>query len=405
MDRKLITRRKAIKGIGAASITGTLLSSVGTTSAQSDEYVPRQTARQIAKNAVKQISKDSEFDDWQPEEVRAPQLYYGKVQSENSIEYVPRAWVFAIENRGDDVGYITIDADQLVTPVLAFGRSKAPHKRVDRASQVAKANGVSIHDRFLYQGGVQFGIETTDRRMIDLRGDGILPLPAVSNADNLKPTHDPTEQGNKQTKEDQFTLQGDDLNAPDWEGGTDDSISNVPNWKSYDDGGASTTSYGSGDDTWDEWDGCSPIAGSMAIGYHEGIDEWDDADEREALIDRLHDDMGTDSDGISDFNDIDNGISNYAEGTYSYNGNNNHWLIKGNIEDAVANNNPPMLNMTNGPYSKDSEWINGHSVTVVGYRNGSGYFYHKVHNGYNTAPDRVSNGNWTDAFVTRITKQ
>ncbi|WP_049924383.1 C39 family peptidase [Halopiger djelfimassiliensis] len=404
MDRKFITRRNAVKRIGAASITGTFLASIGTVSAQETEYVTEKRARWIAKNAIKQLNPRSEFDDWQPQGVTSPQLYYGKVQRGSSIEYEPRAWIFAIENRGDDVGYITIDADQLVTPVLAYGRSKAPHKRVGRAKKVGSANDVTVTDRYLYHGGVQFGVETTDQRMIDLRKGKILPLPAVNSTDVLKPTHNPNGRDADRTKEREITPQGSGDGPPDWSGGTDDSISGVPNWKSYDDGGASSTEYGSGDDAWDEWDGCSPIAGSMAIGYHEGIDEWDDADEREALIDRLHDDMKTDSDGITDFNDIDNGISNYAEGTYSYNGNNNHWLIKGNIEDAVANNNPPMLNMTNGPYSKDKQWLNGHSVTVVGYRKGSGYFYHKVHNGYNTSPDRISNGNWTDAFVTRITK-
>lgn len=399
MSRKFISRRRILEMIGSVSITGTLLSSGGAVSAQSDEYVTRKTARRIAKNAVEQLGTQSEFDDWRPQGVRAPQLYYGKVRSGDSIEYVPRAWVFALENRGDDVGYITIDAGQLAMPVLTYGRSKAPHKRVERARQVGNANGVSIHDRFLYQGGVQFGVETTDRRMIDLRGERIVPIHAVSDADQLKPTHNT----NEPTTEDEATVQG---SAPDWSGSTDDSISGVPNWTEYDYGGASSTDFGSGDDAWDDWDGCSPVAGSMAIGYHEGIDEWNDADEREALIDRLHVDMNTDSEGGTWPTDIDNGISNYAEGTYSYNGNNNHWLIKGNIEDAVANNNPPMLNMMNGPYTKNNDsWKDGHSVTAVGYRKGSDYFYHKVHNGYNTAPDRVSNGNWTDAFVTRITKQ
>lgn len=139
----------------------------------------------------------------------------------------------------------------------------------------------------------------------------------------------------------------------------------------------------------------------MAIGYHEGISEYD-ANEREALIDRLHDDMDTSYDGTTQEWNSATGIDNYAEGSNSYNGNNNQFNIKGNIEDAVAANEPPVLNMVNGPYTKDKEWVNGHSVCVVGYRNGSNGFYHKVHQGYNQAPDRVVNGNWTHAWVTRI---
>lgn len=400
MDGKSITRRDALRGIGAAGIAGTLLSSVGSVSAQDDGYVSRKTARTIAKNAVRQLGDRAEFDDWRAQGVKLPQLYYAKVQTENSVEYVPRAWVFAIENRGDDVGYVTIDADQLETPVLAYGRSKAPHKRVEGAKNVAKAQGASVHGRFLYHGGVEFGVETTDGRMVDLRGGRVKQLPAVANADHLKPTVDPSEDGDG---DDDLSTQKEKENAPDWEGSTDDQIYGVPNWTSSDDGGSSYTSYGTGDDSWDKWDGCSPIAGSMAIGFHEGISKYD-YEEREALIDRLHVDMGTNDGGTSDWYDIDNGISNYSEGTYSYNGNNNHFNIKGNIEDAVAVHEPPLLNMANGPYTQDSSWLNGHSVTVVGYRNGSNYFYHKVHNGYDTPPDRVSNGNWSDAVVTRISK-
>lgn len=395
MDGKSISRRNALKKIGAAGVAGTLLSSIGTVSAQSDEYVSKKTARTIARNAAEQLRTESEFDDWRAQGVRSPQLYYAKVQTGRSVEYVPRAWVFAIEDRGDDVGHITIDAEQLEIPVLAYGRGTAPHKHLESARGVARARGASVHNRFLYHGGVEYGVETTDRRMVDLRGNRLKARPAVENVESLKPTHN---------RDGELSSQGEKLNAPDWSGSTDDSISGVPNWTESDDGGASSTDYGSGADTWGEWDGCTPIAASMVIGFHEGISEYQ-TDAREALIDRLHDDMNTDSGGVTDWWNIDNGISNYAEGNHSYNGNNNHFNIKGNVNDAVANDNPPLLNMVNGPYTKDKQWVNGHSVVVVGYRNGSGYYYHKVHNGYNTPPDRVSNGNWSDACITRITKQ
>jgi hypothetical protein len=76
----------------------------------------------------------------------------------------------------------------------------------------------------------------------------------------------------------------------------------------------------------------------------------------------------------------------------------------------VGNDNPYVLNMTNGPYSKDAAWINGHSVTAVGYRTMScgafcNYTHYKVHNGYNESPDRVAGGNWTNAMVTRIKRK
>lgn len=403
MDKPSITRRDALRGIGGAGVAGTLLSAIGGVSAQDDEYVSKKTARTIAKNAVRYLGARSEFKEWRTQGVKVPQLYYTKVRDGNSVEYVPRAWVFAIEDRGDDVGYITIDADQIDTPVLAYGKSKAPHKRIEGAKKVAKGHGASVNNRFLYHSGVEFGIETTDRKMVDLRGGKIKKLPAVANANNLKPTVNVNGKDTQSDQDDGVTTQKEKDNAPDWDGDTDESISNVPNWTEHDDGGASSTDYGTGADSWDSWDGCIPIAGSMAIGYHEDISEYDD-EEREALIDRLHDDMNTDNGGSTTWLDVDNGISNYDEGDHSYNGNNNRFNIKGNIKDAVAANEPPILNMTDGPYTQDDEYFNGHSVTVVGYRSGSDYFYHKVHNGYGEAPDRVSNGNWTDVSVTRISK-
>ncbi|WP_247730514.1 C39 family peptidase [Halovivax limisalsi] len=396
------SRRGVLKRIGAMGIGGLALASSGSATAATDERVTKDTAGRVARETVAQLATWDEYDDWAPSGVTDGQLYFGKVETDGVVEYVPRAWVFAIEDRGRDVGYITIDADQLVSPVLAFGRSTAPHRRLDRAAQVSSRHGLAVRDRFLYHGGVQFGVETTDRRMVDLRGERVVPAPAVEHADLLKPTFRPDADGSPKRVASSKTVFTD---PPDWEGGTDDEISDVPNWTDYDDGGADDTDYGSGDDEWDEWDGCSPIAGSMAIGYHEGIDEWE-YDEIDALIDRLHDDMNTDSSGYSEFHDIDNGISNYAEGSNSYNGNNNHFMIRGNIKDAVSNNNPPMLNMINGPYTKkDKGWVNGHSVTVVGYKDAGWLpsdFYHKVHNGYDEPADKIQNGNWSDSFVTRI---
>lgn len=404
MSEKFINRRDVIKSVGAATATGIGLSSVGSVSARGTEQVTKKTARTVAKNAVDYIGDRSEFDDWRAQGVKQPQLYYGKVESGSSVEYVPRAWVFAVENGGDDVGYVAIDAQQLDVPVLAYGKSVAPHKRTKGAEKVARANGTSVHSRFIYQGGVEFGIETTDRRMVDLRDQRIKHRGAVKNAANLKPTTNP--QTDSKQVETEASFGNEKENAPNWSGSTDGSISGVPNWTDSDGTGASSTNYGSGDDTWDAWDGCTPIAASMAIGYHENIAEWE-SNAKDALIDRLHVDMDTSPDGITSFDDVASGIDNYAEGNNSYNGNTNQFEIKGNVRDAVGNNNPPVLNMSNGPYTKDDNLFNGHSVCVVGYREENcgilcSNFYHKVHNGYNESPDRVSNGNWTHAWITRI---
>lgn len=400
MDGTFISRRSTLKGLGSAVATGALLSSTAAGKSSGDGTVSKQDARQIARAAADEIGDSSEYSDWSKDGVRAPKLFHAKVRDGDGVSYVPRAWVFPVEDGGSDVGHITIDADQFEVPVLSFGRGKAPQRRLTAAKKVAKAYGSPVHDRFLYHGGVTYGVESADDMIVDLRGQVMRGLRPAESADSMKPTHD--RNGNKK---DSYTTAatGDKLTHGDWSGETDDEVSNVPNWTETDSGGASSTSYGTGDDSWNDWDGCTPVAASMAIGYHEGIDEWDDND-REALIDRLHDDMDTSDDGVTKEWNSATGIDNYSEGSHSYNGNNNQFNLKGNIRDGIGNDNPTLLNMTNGPYTKDAQWVNGHTVCVVGYRDGNG-FYHKVHQGYDDPPDRVANGNWTHAWVTRISKQ
>ena len=392
------SRRSVLKTISSAGAIGIgMLGGVGTAAAGSGSS--KQQARRVAKRTVGYLGTKPEFESWQEQGVRSPELFYAKIASGSAqsgggrtLTYTPSAWVFPIENRGEDVGYIAIGTIRSDTPVLTYGKSKAPQRRLDSAMKVAKASGRSAHKCFLYHSGVQFGVETTDKKMVDLRGQSIKDLKPVENKDRLR-----------------FTSSGKKANAPNWFGDTDDQVYGVPNWSDTDSGGGGSTNIGTGRDSWDGWDGCVPIAISMAIGYHEDIYEWEDND-REGLIDRLHMKVNTDDSGVTRWDRIDGGIEKYSAGKHSYNANNQYFNKKGNIKDSVGNDNPCVLNMTNGPYSKDAAWINGHSVTAVGYRTMScgafcNYTHYKVHNGYNESPDRVAGGNWTNAMVTRIKRK
>lgn len=110
-------------------------------------------------------------------------------------------------------------------------------------------------------------------------------------------------------------------------------LSSVPCWTEHDQGDASYTSIGSGEDTWEDWDDCTPIAASMVIGYHEEVEGWQD-DKQEAIIDRLHIKMGTNATGatkpfvlnlegaVSGASDLvvdpmSQGIEDYTEGKFS----------------------------------------------------------------------------------------
>ncbi|MCU4717479.1 hypothetical protein [Halapricum hydrolyticum] len=415
-----MTRRSVLKNaaVGGASLIGVTGFATGKKK-QSD--VSQRDARKIAKKAVGHIGTRTEFDTWCEQGVKSPELFYAKVADGDSIVYTPRAWVFPIENRGDDVGYIAIDAKQTVSPVLAYGKSEAPQRNVDDAIQVAKANGNSIHKRFLYQGGTQFGVETTDRRLVDLRSRSVTSLAPVEDRRSLLPSD---KSGLRSSSNIGLSnIGGGD--APDWSGGTDDEVAGeVPNWTEDDDGGASITNYGDGADSWDGWDGCTPIAASMVIGYHEGLND-DDQDQADALIDRLHVDLGTNDNGVTlpepprnpfdlasqennIYDNIPDGIESYEEGNHSYAAANEYVRLRHDTEQAIGNDNPPILSMWNGPYSGTKS---GHSVAVVGYRTESCAslwnplctdFYYKVYNGYATDPDRVLHGNWLGALLTKV---
>lgn len=336
-----------------------------------------------------------------------------KIKADGHLKYTPRAWVFPIERRDEDVGYLTIDARQDVKPVLAYGKSRAPQRGLGDAIRQTQNTEYSIHERYLYHGGVEYGVETVNQKgIVDLRGsNGKKPIRRFAALEDVEKTLPiDTQQGSdgRTTKE---GGRSPDLDGTEYDESyrvTDRISTNsgygVPNWTETDAGGSNYTDIGTGADSWNKWDGCSPIAGSMAIGYHELITENED-EERESLIDRLHYDMGTDDSGYSDPWDIDDGISNYSEGTYSYNGNNNWTLIAGNVKDAIGNDNPPILSMINGPYTKKEGWIDGHSVTPVAYEDNFWLFYHIVHNGYDDPPDHIVNGNWSKAVVTRISKE
>lgn len=394
MGRLSYKRRHVLKGIGSLSLAGGILSSGVNGAPGPSAPVSKRQASEVARQAAEIIGERSEYERWHRTGVKAPELFYAKVASGDTIAYEPRAWVFPIEEHGDDVGYITIDAGQEYAPVLVYGRGTAPHRKLDTAQQVAKATGNSIRKRFLYHGGVEFGVETTDGRMVDLRGSRVRPRPPAKSVESLQPTQTDA------------MSPGQSSGPPEWSGPTDEEIDSVPNWGQSDLGDANDTDFGSGPDEWAEWDGCTPVAASMAIGYHEGLeDKPSDRDEREALIDHLHVEMNTDYDGTTSRSDVASGIENYDEGSHSYDADLRSYLVKRRIKNQVSNGNPPLLHMTNGPYTDKKE---GHTVCVRGFREEScglfcTDFYHKVLNGYDDPPEMVYHGNWDNAAATKIT--
>ncbi|WP_435361668.1 C39 family peptidase [Haloarchaeobius sp. DFWS5] len=202
------------------------------------------------------------------------------------------------------------------------------------------------------------------------------------------------------------------------------SVSGVPCWTAQDLGGGDSTNIGWGIDEWDDWDGCSPIAASMVLGYHENVSE-SNGSRRESLIDRLHINMDTSNDGTSDpidlgdisppFDDailqpICDGIEAYSAGSNSYSAQ-QHLTVDAELvlEEIDNNNRPFMLNMLNGGRAKDypssKKAYGNHSVAVVGYTWSGGATVDElvIHDGWsNPQPHVIEWGNWSEYSIITV---
>lgn len=412
------SRRSVLKKIGATAVGGSLLSFTGSAKPAWAEVSGKikRNAQRTARGAVDELADREEYSDWRRQAVKSPELFYEKIAEGDEVEYVPSALVFPIEDRGEDLGHITIGAYG-GTPVLAYGTGKAPQREYDGAKKAAKASGRSVHKRFIYHGGTEYAVETADKKepVGTPRGRTREEHPVVDlRAKNIK---------HKVAGDTEWAIasgspwNGSDSDAREWDGPADDQVRDVPNWTTTDDGDWSSTYIGSAPDEWDEWDGCVPIAASMIIGYHEGVDE-SKTHQREKIIDRLHITMNTDDDtGATMPWDVDNGIEDYSEGRYSYGANNDRLFAKSTVETQIARNQPLILSMSDGPYTEfwngedgitEVGGPGGHAVTIVGYRiDTSGWlddWYYKVHDTYGDV-EEVAHGNWRAAQLTKVWKK
>lgn len=375
----------------------------------------KRDAKKAARRIVEDIGAREGYSDWRGQGIRRPELFMARIENGQDVALKPRAWVFPIEHRGDDVGYLSLDATGSEPTVLAYGRDPAPQRQYEDAEASATERGLAAQRTFIYHGGTEFGVATKEDTYVDLRGNYARDKrPAKSRAalspkNDRQRAHARARAASENASLDEFRPTDDPIiskskgdGPSNWDRNTDEEIYGVPNWTEHDAGGASSTSYGTGRDSWDRWDGCVPIASSMVIGYHENIYSWQD-DEREALIDRLHDIHNTTDAGNTSPIDLDN-VENYSRGQHSYGANRDMLGIPSTIHDYVQNDRPTVLAMQDGPYTDAIN--NGHAVTVVGYDHvdswGFDDHYYKVHNGYGGSPDKVVHGSWDLAYLVRI---
>jgi hypothetical protein len=386
-------RRSVLKSIGAAGVGLLGVGSATATSGQSD-IVSRGTARKVAQNKVEAVQTREQFSSWQGATVEKASVFYG-ANGGQGPEYVPTAYVFAVTNRGEDVGYVTASARSDWAPVLEYSTATPPNHLVDKAESDAAAGlGVGSTGRVLYHGGVKYGLELEDGRAVNVR--------------NGRPTEvgrdfDPSAMSFKPEtiQRQQDAVESDEVTTDfHW-----DTIYDVPAWTEHDGThNKDYTYYGTGDDSWDKWDGCVPVAASMLIAYHEGYDE-EDTWTREYYIDKLHDDMNTNDAGSTWPTDIDNGFNKFAEGSYDYDGTNIYLWSHPNFtkKEITDNNRPFLLNMNDGGTANDRNQTYGdHTTTVVGY--GSDGDELELHDTWDDDYHYLTWGSWSACSYTKVTK-
>lgn len=379
-----------LKGLGIAGLGLAGTASV-TGKNERATVVSKADARRNAENKVEAVANRSEFSSWRDATVGKPITFHAR-NAGDGPEYVPAAYVFAVKNRGDDVGYVTASARSDWAPVLEYSKATPPSRLVGQARATADDAGVPSTGRLLYHGGVKYGLELADGRALNVRngrptdvGTGIDP-----SAMSFKP---------EVAQRQQVQTESDDVSTmAEW-----DTVYGVPAWTEHDDGGSSSTSYGSGDDSWDDWDGCVPVAASMLIAYHEGYDE-SDTWMREYYIDHLHDDMNTNDAGSTFPSDIDNGFDNFSQGSNDYDGTNiyvwNHPDFT--ISEISDNNRPFLLNMNDGGSANDrSQTYGDHTVTVMGYVKEGEEF--KIHDTWDDSVHYLTWGSWSECSYTKVT--
>ncbi|QCW04207.1 hypothetical protein [Natrinema pallidum] len=358
-------RRSVLKGLGAVGATSVAAVTLsGTTTAEStqrgeSEAIPERLARAVAKARVEYKSRQEHFEEFDPNGLAQPELFSAAVTRNGAREYVPAAWVFPIETDGTAVGHIAIGAQPWLPPVIRCGTGTAPQHRA--AEMTIAGDGARRSDadasRFVYRHPMMFGLELqSDRQRQPVFVD--LYSGVATTVDDV-PTYEPSKmettqaeaqwQGIRQSRQRNETLS--------YSASSSGRISGVPNW----DGDVCST----------DWIGCSPVAGSMVIGYHEnatGI-ECD-------LMDELADEMDTDDEGRTKPWNIPDGIENYDS---SYTAHNTYHGRRSEIMDEIDSERPCIVSYWGNKASTASaesgnvdvpDWIPelvGHSETAVGY--------------------------------------
>lgn len=393
--------------IGVTSVTATPLSQ--NNYGISMEVTP-QIAEKVALTYVEWISKNiPQYREWSGAKVsKTPNTYYLPDGSKVAYE-------FTVFKNGGVVGYIMISARKDLPPVLEFGKSKPPSMNLRKIKTKYKVK------RLLYLGALLYGADIGNGKAVHLRD---MRLMSYSMKVTFNVDHKAAEsswKGLLQTIDNELYSSaevGIESSTPvliDWQ-----HIDGVPSWTSDDDGNSDIPypkNVGYLPDPWPDWDGCTPIAASMVLGYYISYPD------KESIIDILHHTMNTGGHWYTKpwetaIQDIDDGIDNFAEEyhrisgqtiPYDFDGSNDHYVSMDDVKRQIKTYRRPfVLTITGGPYGT----LSGHSVAVVGYtewknlEDGATWMYLTIHNTWYNGDEGVDTilfGDWTVAVATYVT--
>jgi hypothetical protein len=393
---KEVGRREVLGAVGSVLAVTVGSGVVGATAPKPQKVAPG-LARKAAELQREIAAGQKDFETWEGASLGSRDTFY-MLTSETPRKYTKSAYVFPVEKGGVEVGYVTTGAQRRLPPILEFSSAESPTARRPGDGKPLYHGGVSYAED-LGDGTVQ-NVLSGRQKNVRTQQVGNIAADSARARSHWKQL-DPVSKDKDGSSTNDY--------VPDIPSGSNaDYVYSVPCWSSSDEGGASSTSIGTGRDSWKDWDGCAPIAGSMVIGYHENVNEWED-NEREAIIDNLHNTMKS-GDGLvsnpiqTEPQHIDDGFKNYDFGSNSYGAKTYYITDHGLVRSEIGKDQPFQLNMTSGDRAEDEtsdyKLYGDHSVAVSGYV-GDGSQLH-IHDTWNDEPHRLNWGNWSACSITAV---
>jgi len=411
-------KRKLFIIIGTVLVL--LLSTVSFALAQEtvDSSVTESEAEKAAINQIERV--EQKMDGWSNATLSKPVTYYAPDNTKSVYE-------FTVLNGDLEVGFIIVSARKDWMPVLEYSEGKAPSKRLDSIVEYAinkgfASKGDASKAKIIYWGAFSYSVQLGDQMKKDstaihLMTAQLMPTPKMAelqmDKDNAKAAW------SKLLTETKFQTKGIDWvelsGVPLWYQHNDDEQTTCENndWccdRHSDNATAWPACAGEAADEWNNWDGCSCIAGAMLVAY----DQYGISEDDETLIDDCHEFMDTDDNflgvGITWPWNIDSGIEDvfdlYNETCDASNIYDVSWS---EIQTEINADRPFILStgewdMSGWPW--EWEWYSGHSQTGVGYEWDTSDPDHKmvwVHTTWdNPRTAVIAYGNWDDSCMTKV---